>query len=291
MIQRCAHPSAVHVSITNNADSLTEPHFGVTVCLADIACEWIALEAGRMSRIIYICWAIGILSAALSPLPAMPGVESIHIPFGFGIIMLAMPIAFFSFISVCGPAHSPFYHQRIAAYVDSRYGALAFESFLVKLKPLLLFGIASFVQGLTTLWQSPLPHIFPGVLFSAGLALVFAHFILLRRQAVGVYLSSVPAADVESRRKPIPTKQPLTIALRLYWWCLIGVFLLPTMMTVGEVYKVPFEFFIPLFFAVMFLAMWPVLSQRASYAFWLVAVVLWLGGAFLAAAVMRLVLP
>ena len=246
-----------------------------------------------MSRIIILlCWVIGILSAVLAPMVVPPELESIHIPFSLGIMMLTLPIAFFSAVTFFGPAQSPFYHPRLATYLNSRYGALAFETFLVQLKPLPLCGVASSLQGITTFWQSDLPYIFPGFFLSAGIAFIVAHLILYHRKAIGVYLSPAggEGSTSESQPRPVPTKQPLKVALRLYWWCLIGVFLLPTIMVVGgEIYKIPFEFFIPLFFAVMFLAMWPVLSKRACYAFWLVAMVLWLGGGFMAAFITTLV--
>ena len=246
-----------------------------------------------MSQIIILmCWGIGILSAILSPMQAPPNMESIHIPLGMGAMMLIMPILFFSAVSFFGPAQSPFYHPRLASFLNSRYGALAFESFLVRLKPLLLFGVSSVLQGSITLWQSELSSFIPGFFVSGGIAFLAAHFILYHRKAVGVY--AAPPGEQrtlsESQPRPTPIKQPLKAALRLYWWCLPGVFLLPTVMVVGgEIVKIPFEFFVPLFFAVAFLASWPVLSQRASYAFWLVAMGLWLGGGLMAALVMLLV--
>ncbi len=206
--------------------------------------------------------------------------------------MLIMPIVFFSAVTYLGPARSPFYHPRLASLLDSRYGALAYESFLVRLKPILLFGVMSFLQGLTTFWQADAPYIFAGFFISAGIAFIAAHVILRYRRATGVYASHGDGQGVANQHphQPAPVKQPLGVALRLYWWCLIGVFLLPTIMVVGgEIYKIPFEVFIPLFFAVMFLAMWPVLSQRASYAFWLVAMGLWMGGGLMATFVMSLV--
>jgi hypothetical protein len=217
--------------------------------------------------------------------------ESIHIPLVMGAMMLIMPILFFSAVTFFGPAQSPFYHPRLAGFLNSRYGTLAFESFLVRLKPLLLFGVLSVLQGSMAFWQSDVPYFLPGFFVSGGIAFLAAHFILYHRKAVGVYAAPTGEKRVisESQPRPILIKQPLKAALRLYWWWLPGVFLLPTVMVVGgEIFNVPFEFFTPLFFAVMFLASWPVLSQRASYAFWLVAIGLWLGGGLMAALVMML---
>jgi hypothetical protein len=271
---------------------LTNFHFNVTVYFQNYT-VLDRLGIKRMSQvIILICWGIGIVSAILSPIQAPPNMESIHIPTSMDIMLLIMPISFFSAVTYFGPAQSPFYHPRLASFLNSKYGIHTYESFLARLKPILLFGVGAILQGLTTFWQSSTPYFVSGFLVSAGLALIAAHIILYHRKAIGVYPSDtgVRSLSDQSPPNPPPTKQPLRVALRLYWWCLIGVFLLPTIMVVGEeILKLPSETFVPLFFVVMFLSFWPVLSQRATSAFWLVAMGLWIGGGFLAVGIMIII--
>jgi hypothetical protein len=57
----------------------------------------------------------------------------------------------------------------------------------------------------------------------------------------------------------------------------------------GEYFKIPFEFFIFPFFGVGFLAGWPVLSGRAPYSFWLVAMGLWLASGICASILLQLI--
>jgi hypothetical protein len=113
--------------------------------------------------------------------------ESIQIPLGMGVIMLIMPLPFFGAVTFFGPAQSPFYHPRLASFLDSRYGARSYESFLVRLKPSLLFGVLSVLQGSVALWQSGFPYFIAGFFISGGIAFMAAHAILHSRKAIGVY--------------------------------------------------------------------------------------------------------
>ena len=251
----------------------------------------------RSNIFIYMCWGIVIffVGISMSPILAMPDMESmpdIRISFIQGVIFFILPIAFCSAIAFFGPAKSSFYNTRVAAYLNSRYGALAFETFLVRFKPDLLPGVAFLLSGLINSLitlrqseQSEFSYILPVLSISVGIAFIIGYIILLRRKAIGVYLPPVcDGSTSESQPKPAAViKQPIEIAIRLYWWCLPGVFILPGIMFVSvEILNIPLEFVAVLFFAVMLLAMWPVFSGRASYAFWLVAMALFMGGGIVA---------
>jgi len=255
----------------------------------------------RSNIFIYMCWVIviffvGISISTILTMPDMESMPDIRISFIQGVIFFILPTALCSAIAFFGPAKSYFYHTRIAAYLNSRYGALAFETFLVRLKPDLLPGVAfllsGFINSLINLRQSEqseFSYILPGLYISVGIAFIIGYIILLRRKAIGVYLP--PVCDVstsESQPKPAVIKQPIEIAVRLYWWCLPGVFILPGIMFVSvEIFNIPLEFVAVLFFAVMLLAMWPVFSKRASYAFWLVAMALFMGGGIVASIILN----
>jgi len=99
------------------------------------------------------------------------------------------------------------------------------------------------------------------------------------------YYSEKPL-NVIRKRKPLPE------ALRLYWPCLIGVALFPSFAFIStSVYKLPFDYLIIPFIVVSFLAAWPMSSGKASYAFWIVAMIVFMAGAFLAALLSQILKP
>ncbi|OGA51707.1 MAG: hypothetical protein A3F74_06670 [Betaproteobacteria bacterium RIFCSPLOWO2_12_FULL_62_58] len=50
--------------------------------------------------------------------------------------------------------HSPFYHPKLAQAINARLGSNAFESFLVRLRPMLIFAFGAVLQSLVGLWHS-----------------------------------------------------------------------------------------------------------------------------------------
>jgi hypothetical protein len=212
--------------------------------------------------------------------------EIIQFP-GVLLLLYIAPIVNFCALAGFGPAQSPFYHPRIAADLDSRYGERAFETFLVRIKPCLLFGIASLSYGIVKLAQPYMAYLYPAPFISCGIAFIAAHFIWLHRKAIGV----CPTPASGSPPRPTITEQPLKPVSRLYWWCLAGVFVQPAICLVGMGIT-PFGFFFShCFLSMIFFMFWPTNSMRASYPFWYIAVVVWLAGTGMALYMNALVRP
>jgi hypothetical protein len=99
------------------------------------------------------------------------------------------------------------------------------------------------------------------------------------------YASEIPFNIVKKRK-------PLSEALRAYWPFLIGIALFPSFLLIGtNIYKISFEYITVLFFAVSFLAAWPCISGRASYAFWIIAVIVFMTGGIFAVLLLHLIKP
>jgi hypothetical protein len=76
----------------------------------------------------------------------------------------------------------------------------------------------------------------------------------------------------------------LSVALRRYWRNLIGLATFPAASILGIQYlHLPPLLSIPMFIAACLHALWPVRAKRAPYTFWLVAGVVYLGGAIFTA--------
>ncbi len=235
---------------------------------------------------IALIWVFVVATSVLGSVGLQPPVPASFSP-AMTITLLVMPILFFGAMPFWA-RHSPFYHPTLARYVDRRFGEGALASFLVRLRPLLLFAVASVVQGGLGLIQathanSPSgAYVISGFLTSAGIGFALAHQLFYLRRAVGVY----PAERLTSEQRtlaPRPDRKPLREAIRCYWKHLIGVALFPTVALVGgEVLHIPFGYLALPFFAVSFLAAWPYLSGKAPYTFWLVAMFVWIAGGFLA---------
>jgi hypothetical protein len=146
--------------------------------------------------VISTLWALSIVGTIFGSLqvPSPPAPQSWNVSLVMATTIL-LPIVFFGVVSLFGPAQSPFYHLKLARFINARYGEQAFESFLVSLKPVLLLGMSSILQGVIGLWRnysSDAPYetyMFQGLFVSSGLAFVLAHIILYIRKAVGIYLS------------------------------------------------------------------------------------------------------
>jgi hypothetical protein len=92
--------------------------------------------------------------------------------------------------------------------------------------------------------------------------------------------------NVVKKRKPLPE------ALRAYWPYLIGITIFPSLLILGtEIYKIPFDYFVVPFFAFSILASWPCFSGKASYAFWIIAMISFFVGGILAALLIYFLKP
>lgn len=163
--------------------------------------------------------------------------------------IVSLPVLVFG-VSSFWMRHSPFYLPKLAEV--TRLGTNAFESFLVRLRPMLVFALAATLKSLAGLWHrhsytagaASGAYVMNAFFLSGGLAFAVAHIVLYFRKAVGVY--------------PTWREKLLPEALRTYWWTLTGLALFPSIFFVGgEFLHIPFEFFMLPFFAVGFLAGWP----------------------------------
>jgi hypothetical protein len=94
----------------------------------------------------------------------------------------------------------------------------------------------------------------------------------LKRRVVDVTLSTVKEAQ---------PKLELSTALRRFWPNLIGLAVLPSLISLGEKrFGIPFSAFLLPFFAAFLLAAWPCLKRNAPYTFWIVACGVWMAGVF-----------
>jgi len=70
--------------------------------------------------------------------------------------------------------------------------------------------------------------------------------------------------------------EALRDSFRRSWKYLIGVAVLPPFMVLGDAVGMPSVILLVPFFLVMAVAMWPWLSGREPYSFWVIAIVVWL---------------
>jgi len=209
--------------------------------------------------------------------------------------MLVMPVLFFG-VGAFWMRHSPFYHPLLAKVIDGRFGENALASFLVRLKPLLLFAVGAATQGAIGLWQTYTgenptsgAYALNGFFLSGGVGFGLVHFILYLRKVPGVYPADHASVSLTANLA-LPERKSLREALRQYWWCLIGLAAFPTALMLGErLFQLSFEIFILPFFAVGLLAGWPHFSGRAPYTFWFVACLVWLLGGIVGIALTQLV--
>lgn len=246
---------------------------------------------GRSAVLIAIIWALAIWGAIRSASSPLDSSFPREMTAAAMVTILVMPVLFFGVMAFWMP-HSPFYNSTIARFVDTRFGVNAFSTFLVRLKPLLVFAVAAVIQGALGLWhaidsgQSSGAYAIHGFFISGGIAFALAHAILYFRRAMGVYPSLNEPPSGPARRQPLP----LPDALRTYWWTLIGLAAFPTVLFVlGEFFRVPFEYFALPFFAVGLLAAWPYFSGRAPFSFCIVLGGVWLAAGIVAALIAQLV--
>lgn len=112
-------------------------------------------------------------------------------PRDFALASIALPFAIFGVAALRAP-HSPFFAPRLAAFIDARAGHGSLESFLVRLKPMLLFGTGGLIDGWHQLWwcdQAGLPVTLQSkgwFYISGGAAFILMHVILRLRKVPAV---------------------------------------------------------------------------------------------------------
>ncbi len=143
-----------------------------------------------MARVIIVAlWAWAILSAVLNEMPTHP--RGAGFPAGALPIVIAMPLIVFG-LGALMAKHSPFYAPQLAKWIDARAGENAYEAFLVRLKPLLLFGASALISGALALSRvalaggPPEAYVIPSFFLSGGVSFVLSHIILRRKGAKGV---------------------------------------------------------------------------------------------------------
>lgn len=121
---------------------------------------------------------------------ARVGENFVHLSKDPDLFTLILPVAFFG-VAALFMKRSPFYAPEIAAKVDARLGAMAYESFLVRLKPILLFAVGGTITGLGLLARGhleghPAAVSVAGFFLSGSVGFGLAHLILRMKEAKGV---------------------------------------------------------------------------------------------------------
>jgi hypothetical protein len=108
------------------------------------------------------------------------------------LVIILMPFVVFGF-GAFRAKYSPFYLPWIAQIVDAKYGERTYERFLVRLKPLLMFGVSSIASAVTAAakcgqsadnWSGLMTM--PIFFLSTGLAFMMMHFVMRYRKVLGV---------------------------------------------------------------------------------------------------------
>lgn len=83
-------------------------------------------------------------------------------------------------------------------------------------------------------------------------------------------------------------KPRLSQAVRRHWYHLVGVAAFPTFLFFGgHVWGISDDLILIVFLSVMFFAMWPWLSCKAPYSFWIIAILVYFLGAFFGMLIFR----
>jgi hypothetical protein len=142
------------------------------------------------STLVFIIWvcAFGLESWLASE--AIRASQCPGLPLPIPPIFYLAPIVLFGLASFF-VRRSPFYNPSLARFVDAKYGPATLETFLVRLKPLLLFGLVSLLGGVVQTWVcydsgNTLSQGMGSLSISAGFALLLAHAILRYRGVKGV---------------------------------------------------------------------------------------------------------
>lgn len=113
-----------------------------------------------------------------------------EIPLWFGIVSVLLPVVFFPFFGMRA-TKSPFYVEGLARWIDARAGAGTYNTFLSRLRPMLLFGTAALILGAVSLARGLSAGADPNRLFvaafyvSCAVGFFLLHIMLKRRGLLG----------------------------------------------------------------------------------------------------------
>jgi hypothetical protein len=134
-------------------------------------------------------WTVALLGSAWSSLGAREYDEARAALSQVPILPQLLPIPFFAVMAWRAP-YSPFFNPGLARLVDARAGAGAFETFLARLRPLLLFGVAAVLGAVLETCSSvargaSLRSEVNVFFLAGGIGFILAHWILRLRKVRG----------------------------------------------------------------------------------------------------------
>jgi len=143
------------------------------------------------SFVIVGIWAVAYIPFVMNFF-SLPARECLpQYPPSFALIAIALPIVVFVF-GACRFSQSPWYWYPLARFIDSRAGEGTYESFLVRFRPLLFFGIGGPIEGFYHVWWCHQAGVQASIqskgwfLVSGGVAFILLHVILRLRKAQAV---------------------------------------------------------------------------------------------------------
>lgn len=145
----------------------------------------------RSTFLIVGIWMAGYIPLTLSLLDAPVRECASHYPVSFALARIILPLIVFG-IGAVAISQSPWYIPGLASLIDARAGNGAYESFLVRLRPLLFFGVGGFIDGLHHLWWCQQTGVQASIqsngwfYVSGGAAFILLHVILRLRKAQAV---------------------------------------------------------------------------------------------------------
>lgn len=135
----------------------------------------------RSTLSIYALWCFIIGGNFFLPFWVYPLPCATHVP----PAALLTPIPVFALFAWVAP-RAPFFVPPLAKLINERFGANTYEAYMVRLKPVLMFGVSDLLGGLVLLWHCGSAVGWPMLMFSVGTAFLIAHCIMRFRQVPGV---------------------------------------------------------------------------------------------------------
>jgi len=135
----------------------------------------------RSAVIVLVIWVVALAGAINDGLhPSGQRVEELMVYERMGIVLVAMPVVFFSAMSFWIKGY-PFDVPVLHKWVNQKFGDRTFETFIRQLKPLLFFSTMAFVGSVLGLIQSYKSNAEAGAFFFHGFVLSMAVSFLIMR--------------------------------------------------------------------------------------------------------------